>query len=255
MTFPVAFGFVVGALVVLWVSFVILRGMFEDVGIEKSCAKANIVTDFAPCADKNIFEGSRIRIVGCEGYGLFVDVKEEDSSETKEKNYKWRTWLRKWVERGARIEYLLVLPTNETEQGFANPPLSNDQNLPDKAKLAPLLEGIDFRAFPKALTKEIDPDTRKTVRRMRTFHFVLIDPPKEKTVGSKVWIERNHPIGETFALGCEYSDVRKAKYKSQYEEMSDIFGDLFDIAWDQDRLAACLSEKQRQPSTAAKLKD
>ena len=98
-----------------------------------------------------------------------------------------------WMRQGAQVYYFLHTPPD---------PDLHDQIqkvLEDKKK-----------AFSKGsgnmqiLQINNTPLTKDIIANSATNHFVLVEQRKGDKSNYRLWIEGNHPVGETYALDCEY---------------------------------------------------
>ncbi|MEI8341632.1 MAG: hypothetical protein WCH43_08880 [Verrucomicrobiota bacterium] len=167
--------------------------------------KANIATDLGPRASEYIDDAARRGIHGR------LDVVGFDGPNIAKLDYPWVSeYLEPWISKGLHIRYLLIKPSDGAKTRLTDliERTKNDEgtlevHILDTSK-AREMSGCDF------------------AEDWERFHFAVFNDPPQ------LWIENDHPPGETFAEGCVYFSPEKAKD----EPLHTLLQSQFDLAWE-----------------------
>lgn len=178
-----------------------------DPQVSVTLRTANAATELVPRYDSLIApdDAVTITITGAGGDYAGVAARQaasEGAEPPDPNNGLWTSSLRRWLNRGARINYLLAAPTAE-----------------GVALLGQLEEQYprSFRLFLLSESCFDDPEDQTNVRDLISFHPCLLD---NATTGSRaLWIENRHPPGSAVARDVEYVAPRDVKNDLRFDKL------------------------------------
>jgi hypothetical protein len=165
-------------------------------GFTQHFEKATIAHNLREVADPHVKAGSILSVVG------------NDLPNVSSEAYPWASkYLPEWLERGAEVRYFAIQPSAQA-----------------LAKLFELTRrfGAKFQVRVLKVTAQGDPTASRLAAQWRTFHFAVFENAPQ------LWVEMNHPAGQTEALDCYYFAPDKAKDMPLFETCRRRFNWMFE---------------------------
>jgi hypothetical protein len=124
----------------------------------------------------------------------------------------WKRVLREWMRRGATINIIVTLPSQDARNAWR----PFEKTFPER---------FHYYELDRASAA---PDLGKEIARLDTYHPVLIVNPDGDAAPGAMWIEQYHPVGSAHAYAVQYVAPAEAKTDSRFEMFLSLYRRLLE---------------------------